>query len=185
MSYIQLKKGSISVDFIFSFVGIILLTLFLFFITWTLCLIEVSQYITYASAREYFISHKNLNQHHIKAQEKFNDLKNTFFPPRMSNWFDLNLKALRAPSGVLNSDLFVGIRAELNAKILDIDIPLIGKTLPHGGGFKIEVASFLGREESIEECKVFFNSQYRTRVQNLTTSININPSIPDQIANGC
>lgn len=164
-----MKKGFISVDFMFTFVAVILLTLFLVMLTVSLCLMEVTQYITYAAAREYFVSHQSRDAQQSKSIARFNELNSRFFPPSISpSWFSIE----KFPDFILQNPnetardryLFIGLRAKFISKVLKINSPLFGSG---DDDFEAELGSYLGREVSTEECQSFFKNYSESKLTNL------------------
>ena len=158
------KKGSLSVDFMFSFVAVFLLLLFLIMTSLTFSLVEVSQYISYATARAYFVDHRDKSDQSTAAREKYGELRESFFKPGqggLSEWFQISEEVtIGEPPEEITSDKekshFFGASFEFTSKVLTIDIPFLGgSTEDSDKGFKFPIASYLGREPSREECLRF------------------------------
>lgn len=152
-----MKKGSLSVDFIFSFVVTCFLAIYFLMTALTLSLVEVAQYISYATAREYFISHKDLNQHRVSAERTYNTLKEVFFHRVMKNWFEIKELHLGVSDSILSSpSLFLGAQFSFVSKILNFNVPFLKNAEED---FKAEISSYLGREPSQEECRFFMDQR--------------------------
>lgn len=159
---LQNQSGFITVDFLFAFILILGFSAILFALTFTLTVVEIAQYSTYASARVYYGANKSQAQQRQAAIDKYKDLttKNKVFAPLFKNgWFKIQAEPFvgdPAPimpgyaKNALNS--FLGVNTVFNAEILKMQIPLFGSADPEDKGFKTTIGSYLGREPSSAEC---------------------------------
>lgn len=162
------QRGFITLDFLFAFVLVMGLAGLLFSVTITLTTVEITQYMTYASARNYLVSHKSEDKQRELASEKFAQLfSHPVVLPLFSNgWFKLDI-----PFVGINNDyqthpietyLFRGTNVSLTANMLDFNIPFFGSTSSdktEDGGFRTTVGSYLGMEVPIDNCVQF--TQFR------------------------
>lgn len=168
------QAGFITIDFIFAVVLIIGLTALLFCISLTLTTAEITQYITFAAARNYVAGHLDEDHQKQRAIAKYKELvSNKVFAPLFKNgWFQVSgepqvgdmtqLIPAYAPSSG-DPNLFWGAGTNFTAKILDFNIPLFGSSNPDGGGaddFKTFMGSYLGRDVSQSECMDFMSKRW-------------------------
>ena len=194
------KKGSISVDFMFSFVVSLLLVVYFMMSALTFSLMEVAQYISYASAREYFISHANVRAHESNAGKKYTGLQQKFFPRNgtMENWFTINPHTngglFGNPHKREHNYLFQGVSLEFCSTVLFISIPFLGNTDatgqgscgPRGDGFSADIATHLGREPSQAECTSFMNKRVtKLAKKGYNQFLQQSQQVTPQIGNGC
>ena len=177
----QSESGMITLDFIFAFVLVMGFTQILFAMSLTLTVAEVTQYVTFASARSYVGSHIDPNTQKEVAQQKWNQLVNsqTLRPLYNGNWFELSSEPMighisrdfiREYYTEPDFDYFHGTATLFTAKMLDFHIPFWGSTTDEGddrgAGFKTTLGSYLGREVSVQECTSFAAQRYQA-IQNL------------------
>jgi hypothetical protein len=179
------QSGFITMDFLFAFVLVMAFSALLFALTLTLTVAEVTQYITYAAARNYVAAHQSEIQQNAQATQKFNNLVgNSVFKPLYSNnWFIIDkapnvghlsttlFPAYQQP-GPGDPDLFWGVGVNFTAKILDFQVPFYGSTAPdsnQGSGFKTFIASYLSREPTFDECYNFMQQRWN-QIRTLTVS---------------
>lgn len=161
------QRGFITVDFIFAIVMVLGFTALLFVMTFSLMVSSVTQYITFASARNYVVAHLDEASQEKRATEKYQQLiSNKVFKPLYSNgWFKVDADPTigdqtkvipgfqDATQGV---NEFWGVGTHFVAPILDFQIPFFGSTVPGGDGqglgFTTYIGSYLGREPSADEC---------------------------------
>lgn len=161
------QRGNITIDFLFSFVLVMGFSGLLFAMTLTLTAVEITQYMTYASARNYMASHSSQHKQRALAEEKFTKLREHSVPaPLFSNgWFELGSSPVVGTNRdyhdhVLDHYLFHGTWVSFQAHILDFKIPFFGSTNANGGGFRTEIGSYLGIEVSIEDCIGFTQKRW-------------------------
>ena len=156
------QKGTLSVDFLFTFSVSILLVIFFLMVSLTFSLMETAQYIAFKTSRVYFIGNESAGVHEEVAKEEFNRLNNQFFKPGtiMKNWFELSEDRGVSDVGSQNSEvnLFVGTHLRFTSKVLGIQIPFLRADQ---GPAQFEIASYLGREPSKEECVQFKKQKFQ------------------------
>ena len=153
------QRGSITIDFLFSFILVMGFSAILFALTFTLSVVEITQYITYASARNYMASHLTKELQKDLANKKLNQLLShpTPAPLFAGSWFEVNSPFIGLNEEYVEQPVdnysFQGTHINLNAKMLDFHIPFFGSTASdQGQGFHTTIGSYLGRESSIREC---------------------------------
>ncbi len=179
-------RGMITVDFLFAMVLVLGFTSILFALSLTLTVAEVTQYITFASARNYFASHLTHDRQKELALAKYYQLlENVEFAPLFRNgWFQVDqepaigdisrvIPQYRDSGGAGNFDsknMFWGVGTNFIARILDFQIPFYGSTNPQGdgsgSGFQTFLGSYLGREVSTQECQQFMRARW-ANIRNL------------------
>lgn len=164
------EKASISVDFLFSFLIVMGLTYLILTLAFTLSFIEITQYITFSTARSYYASHKTQQEQRQQAENKYTALTTNpvwqHFFTKIA-WFKIDSADDVIVSGDQNSkyssqskgqvEMFTGASTSFTSKLLAFNLPLIGSTTDEDSekGFKTQISSFLGRAPSLEECQKF------------------------------
>ena len=183
------QRGFITVDFLFAMVMILGLSGLMFAVTFTLSMASVTQYVTFAAARNYVAAHTDRGMQEQRAQQKYKELtENAVFKPLYNNgWFKVDdapnvgdhlqiipefQEAARSDGGgVVNK--FWGVGTGFTAMILDFKIPFFGSTAPDGdgtgSGFKTYMGSYLGREPTTDECLQFTAARW-TKIRSLPVS---------------
>jgi len=174
------QNGFLTVDFIFAIVLIFGMTALLFAFSLTLTVASITQYVTFASARNYVAGHLDKDHQQQRAIAKYNQLVNdpVFKPLFKNGWFTLSdqpqvgdiTQVIQAYAPAADDpNLFWGVGTDFTAKILDFKIPFFGATNPDGNGandFTTFMGSYLGREVTVTEC-LDFNSKRWTAIINL------------------
>lgn len=180
------SRGMITVDFLFAMVLVLGFTSILFALSMTLTVAEVTQYITFASARNYFAGHlSHERQKELALAKYYQLLENGQFAPLFRNgWFQVDqepaigdisrvIPSYRDAAGGGNFDsknMFWGVGTNFTAIILDFQIPIYGSTNPQGdgsgSGFRTFLGSYLGREISTQECQQFMRARW-ANIRNL------------------
>lgn len=181
------ESGMITVDFLFAFVLVFGFTMVLFSLAFSLSMAEVTQYITFATARTYSAGHGSPAQQHQLALEKYNSLlSHPVFRPLFTNgWFevdgepevgDLSQLFPEYAGGTIN--YFVGAGTNFTARMLDLKIPFYGSTSSQGDegrGFNTFIASYLGREPTSSECLNFKKERW-THIKRLDAAYSTTPN---------
>ncbi len=170
------QRGFITVDFIFAFVLIMGFTGILFKLMFTLSVASMTQYITFAAARNYSTAHINQELQKDRAVLKYKELvgHRVFKPLYTNGWYrvdnepDVGDIAQIVPGYQQQADYpnqFLGAAVRFNAKVLDFNIPFFGSTTPDGdgsgAGFTTYMGSYLGREVTTTECLEFVTARWR------------------------
>lgn len=184
MKMIRNERGILTVDFMFSIVLILGLASLMFVLTFTLTMAEVTQYITFAAARNYTTAHITKAQQEERAVAKYKELvDNPVFKPMYKNgWFKVDeeptvgdhaklIEGYQTAASVANQ--FWGVGTNFYAPVLAFKIPFFGTTVPDGDedgmGFKTYLGSYLGREPTTEECLAFTAARWNA-IRNMQTS---------------
>lgn len=171
------QKGFITIDFIFALVLVMGFTGVLFKLMFSLSVASITQYVTFATARNYVAGHVTPQLQEERAILKYNELvSHPVFKPLYSNgWYAIDAKpdigdisrlipAYQQSNGDL-AQQFWGAAVRFNAKVLDFNIPFFGSTSPEtngsGEGFTATLGSYLGREVSESECLEFVSQRWR------------------------
>jgi hypothetical protein len=165
------ERGILTFDFMFALFMAIGFAIVLFSVSITLSLVEVAQYVTYATSRAYNGGHETQDLQTQNGQNKYNDImSNSVF----KGIFGLGLVTLSAPQlSDFSSDyaeddpdnaIEVGARIPMDAKLLHLNIPLLGSTTEDSSIGKATLNSYLMREVSTTECREGFN---RVRYDNI------------------
>lgn len=168
---IRNQRGVITVDFVFAIVLIFGFTTLMFLLTFTLSVASITQYVTFAAARNYVVGHIDPAMQQQRGELKYKELTEhpVLIPLFNNGWYSIdatpnigdhtqiNPAYSGAAQGVFNQ--FWGAGTSFTARVLEIEIPFFGSTAPDsdgtGSGFKTYIGSYLGREPSTEECIQF------------------------------
>lgn len=190
------ERGLITIDFIFASILVGGFFAIVFSLMLTLSVVEITQYVTFATARTFFAGHWDREQQENLAATKFRELtEDPVIAPFYTNgWFELSGGPGTQDWGSLFSDhdsdseSFIGSRVSLNAKILEFRIPLIGDTADLDDAFRANIASYLNREPTSSECIEFMSGESRfNAIRSLDGSYR-NPAVRDYVRitdNGC
>lgn len=176
------SNGFITVDYLFAFFLVAGFSLAIMTFSATLSVVEIVQYMSFASARNYFAGNISEEKQKAAATQKFFELKaNPVISPLLNGgWFEVpdqsfivdynvpeKYPSLEGYATNAQINLFHGVTVDLNAKILDFQVPFFGSTKKSeqgdnnsASGFTTTITSFLGREPSFEECHNFNESRW-------------------------
>ena len=166
---LQNQRGAIAVDFVFGLVLVMGLTMIMIALTYTLAVVEVVQYAAFSSSRAYFLAHVTPVDQQTAGQTKFQQFTSQRYIRLLlpAGWFGLRPEVKDFSDDFAASEdgdrHFEGVRVQLDARLLDINIPFYGSTANQGGnssGFRTRVNSFLGREVSTQECNQFMRQRW-------------------------
>lgn len=156
-------------DFLFAFILVMGFSGLLFAVTITLTTVEITQYITYASARNYMTSHLDIDDQQDTAENKFNQLvaHPVVAPLFAGGWFELGQHTVgingEYQTNAIEQYLFRGTWVDLTAHMLDFNIPFFGSTASDetkDGGFRTTIGSYLGIEPSVNQCVDFTRKRW-------------------------
>lgn len=172
---LESNQGLISIDFLFGFLLSFAFLMVFFALAYSLTIVEVVQYIAFASSRTYMSADVSAAAQKTNAQAKATNLLGAKFGGYVSqNWFHvgsgtdpIKVQAVD-PSG--GTEFFIGVQIPLTIHLLDFRIPFFGSTKAtnSGEGFQTVISSYLIREPTEQEC-LSFNANRATLL------ININP----------
>lgn len=171
------NRGFITADFMFSIVLVSGLMAILFVINFTFVVASITQYITFAAARNYIAGDLSPDIQTQHANDKYSALMaNPVFAPLFGNgWFAISkqpdvvgdasqLIPGYQPGSASDPNIFIGVGTYFTAKILDFQIPFFGSTAPDstgdGADFKTFMGSYLGRDVTTSECEAFVNQRW-------------------------
>lgn len=173
------ERGVLTIDFIFASMMIFSVSVVIFSMAMTLSVVEVVQYMSFATARSYSLAHLNETEQRRRANEKFEELsRNPAFTPLVNiGWFEIRNVQLSdfnsefSTNSSDDSDLFIGARIPFSAPILYKRIPMIGTTASDPDQFTANVQSFLAIEPTFSDCRDFMEQRAQA-LQNLGASPN-------------
>ena len=156
------RRGTLTVQFVLGFALILGFVGLFWIMTFTLAMSSITQYITFASARNLFLSTENKPEQRAKAQQTYDNLKAKFSSPPffgddtieifpdIRNSIGLN----RQFSSGGPPNLFYGVWTGFKPKILTLK-PYFGDVGEDASFFTTTIGSYLGREPTVQECKAF------------------------------
>lgn len=172
-------------EFALSIVLISGIAVALFALSYTLVVVEVTQYIAFSVARAHAVAHLSPELQKEVAETKYQNLISR--PPIshffQGQWFEIAKPAeLKIKQGIEPDDTFFdqigsssegnrfnrfqGVMIRLIPKIMNFKIPLIGNTNPDGDdeAFTTTINGLLIREPSASECQSYFNNRNKAPV---------------------
>jgi hypothetical protein len=170
------QRGVMTLDFIFSLILVVAVTVAFFAVSATLAVVESAQYITFATGRAFFAA-QNTQEEQLKAGvQKFDSLRKVrpFRGLFDDSWFGLSLTNRESALGQNlwdrsreydgNADdregsLFKGPVVEFYAPILSFNVPSLGSTGAEDS-FRARLTAFLGREPNSDECRSFIDAKW-------------------------
>lgn len=166
MKKIKNQKGILTFDFIFSFMIVIGLFQFYFYITFTLLAAQATQYVMFSSARAFFAGNHGVQEQSALAESKFQRLTEDtplaiFYKSKviLSNFEAREFEEIPVTSP--GRQKFVGTSVLFDAKMLNFTVPLMGSTASEleGEGFTATISAYLYREPTSIECLAFNNDR--------------------------
>lgn len=170
------QKGFVTTEFLFALIISFGMTLVTFALTFTLSVIEITQYATFSASRAHAAANFDIEAQKRSARNKYDSLVNTgpFSNLYKNGWFTVSSSAdleIRSGGGenfetdypsleAGSSFNFQGVRTTLTARILEMQLPLIGRIQPEEDeGFRTRLTAFLIREPSQAECFEFMKTR--------------------------
>ncbi len=179
------ERGILTVDFLFSMVLILGLSGLLFVLTFTLSVASVTQYVTFATARNFGVAHVDQETQTTRGNLKYQELINhpVLRPLYNNGWYTVDAQPGIGDhtqiipgfqAAVQGVNKFWGAGTTFTAKVLAFQIPFFGSTVPDdaddsGDNFRTYLGSYLGREPTTEECLQFTAARW-TAIRNLPVS---------------
>lgn len=175
------QSGLIVVDFIFAIILAAGIGILLFSISYSLTVVEVTQYVSYSTARAHLGSNKDPAAQAAKARAKYGSLigsKNAVGTLYQNGWFTasggdaIDIRGGQTADGRKFSDdlgggadsternWFLGVSVPLTINLMKFRMPLLGDTAPdQDDGFVTKLNTMLIRESSEKECKDFMENR--------------------------
>ncbi len=185
------QSGLIMMDFMFAIILASGLGVLLFSISYSLVVVEVTQYLSYSTARAHLASNKDPQAQAAKARAKYGALtgsKNAVGTLYQNGWFEaakgdaVDIRGGITGDGKSFSDdlaggsdspernWFLGVSVPLTIKLMKFNFPFLGNTAPdEEDGFKTRLNTMLIRESSEKECKDFIENR-RTALGSLPSA---------------
>lgn len=175
------QSGLIMVDFIFAIILTAGMGVLLFSISYSMVAVEVTQYLSYSTARAHLGSNKDPEAQEAKARAKYSALigsKNAVGTLYQNGWFEagkgdtVDIRSGITGNGKSFSDdlaggsdspernWFLGVSVPLTIKLMKFKFPFLGDTAPdYDDGFKTRLNTMLIRESSTKECRDFMENR--------------------------
>ena len=163
--FYQQKKGSLSVDFMFGISILSIALIFIVLLSLSLVYAEVSQYVTYASARKYFAAYETPSMARRETLSKYREMRDSLFPKNIG-WFSIGVndnpnsvdifvkpdyQKMRLSENFLQKASF-GIYIEYTSKVFGMKIPFLKD---EESSMFFPTASLLGSEPNKQlSCKM-------------------------------
>ena len=175
------ERGILTLDFIFAMTLGMGFAMVFFALTLTLSLVEVTQYLSFAVARTSWAAHETRSLQIDIGNKKYAELRErpVFKTIFGRGWFRLPAQPNYGdPQNGFNAEYetnpaednatFIGVRLRIEARILDITIPILGSSKTQSETGFANVQTFLGREVTTTECREQFNKQRWTNIRALS-----------------
>lgn len=181
------QRGTLSVDFIFGMVITFVIMLTLFRVSYSLVIVEIAQYIAYATSRAHLASDIDVEAQREAGLEKFKSLRNNPLWAHLFNSdFEMNkdtddsiMKSGEAQGGDFGEYLynksadgsslsgipFIGTVINLKIGWLNMKLPFLGRTSDGDQEFSTKLTAFLIREPTAKECQQFVEKRYEQILQ--------------------
>lgn len=168
------QRGVTTIDFLFAIIIAGGLSAIVFAVTYTLTVVEVTQYIAFSTARAHLAGNVDMASQEKSARDKYEALTSSdaFRSLYSGSWFSVSpaneIEIRQGPTHFAddypaqtegNREVFHGVRINLTADILQMNLPFIGRVVPEDDSFTTRVAAFLIREPSFDECKRFLEDR--------------------------
>lgn len=179
------ERGLITLDFVFALVLVFAFTAVLFTVSLTLSVVEITQYVTFASARNYFAGHKSVDDQERLGKAKYEQLRNAGpLKPLYSNgWFELKDHTIGQGTAYQTIQqepdrfTFYGAAVYLRAPVLNFRVPFFGSTASDEDAvFSAQISSWLAREPTFDECREF-NSARMELIKQIDGNAYNNPAV--------
>ena len=132
---IKKERGFLTLEIIFAFFVSFSVIILFFGLTLTLTVVEIGQYIVFATSRNYSASHLNSFSQKQEALKKYKQLFNDPYIGRLyrGGWFKLSDEPLVGSFyPQYGEDIympFTGVQAQFTANVLKLDFPILGQAL--------------------------------------------------------
>lgn len=177
------QAGFLTIDFLFALIIAFGMSAILFALSFTLMVTEVTQYVAFSSARAFIAANLDPAKQKELARKKYENLvisSNSKISNFYQNgWFEVpkpNDLDIRAGQGINDKDfmaelagtnnrskertIFTGVSIALEAKLLEMNIPFLGRTADQDSKtFQTRVNGILIRESTFEECKSWYEER--------------------------
>lgn len=171
LAILKSNSGLISIDFLFGFLLSFAFLMIFFALAYSLTIVEVVQYVAYASSRTYMASDANDSEQKKNALAKADNLKALLIKHMDTAWF-----VMGAPNGpVLQisktdpdpKEFAIGVHIPLTLKLIDFKVPFFGSTklTNPGQGFQTSLSSYLITEPTEKEINLFNDKCYEQIVK--------------------
>lgn len=180
-SILASQSGLILTDFIFAIILTSGMSVLLFSLCYSLAVVEVTQYVSYSTARAHLAGNKDPLAQEAKARAKYTQLttgRGAIGTLYQNGWFTVpNAGGIDVRSGVtgngrqFSQDLaggsdpsdrnwFLGVSIPLTIGMLKFNFPLLGNTAPdEDQGFQTRLNTMLIRDPSEKECRDFMQNR--------------------------
>lgn len=162
------QDGFITLDFIFAFTIAMGFTVVFFALAMTFCAVEITQYITYATARAANGAHFDPDAQVALGNRKFDELSrlSAFRPIYRNGWYKLGKPEIRdfndqypQTGTAATAPVFWGARVPFHAEVLDLKIPFLGQSKTQDTTGKATFNAYLMREPSNVELREEFHKK--------------------------
>lgn len=166
------NAGFVTTEFLFAIVIAFGMTSLVFAVTFTLAVVETTQYVVFSSSRAQAAGNLDVKSQTDAARAKYRSLvSNPALAPIFQNgWFSVSTPEkleirnsdnanFEKEYGSDSREVFQGVRTAFKADVLEMRLPFIGSVTPEGDGFSTNIGAFLIREPSQAECIDFMKQR--------------------------
>ena len=169
---IKNQQGMVTLPFLLVSMILIFLILSFLFLNMTLVHISITQYMSYSTARKFFLASDSQPNQQISAEVHYKKLRDSFFSSttytgQSGDWFNIpgqieyiggEAYSIYPQRGNNDRKRFYGVNLPFETRILKLKIPFLSQG--NDKALTARVSSFLGREPSEKECKDFMKKKY-------------------------
>jgi len=177
------ERGLLMLDFVFALVASIGFAIVFFSVAVTLAMVEVGQYVAYATSRAYTAAHETKGEQESLGLAKYKDVMGHSAVKAIlgGTWVKMGEPQFGDYSDEYGADaendnrIYVGVRVPFSSRLLHMQVPFLGPTAADDSVGKATLNSYLLREISTQECREQFN---KVRFENLKNVNNAYQSAP-------
>ena len=171
---IKNQQGMVTIPFLLVSMILIFLILSFLFLNMTLVHISITQYMSYSTARKFFLASDSQSDQQKSAEDHYKKLRDNLFSStaytgQSGDWFNIPAQieaeniggeaySLYPQRANDQRERFYGVNLLFETRILKLKIPFLSQG--DDKALNARVSSFLGREPSEEECKDFMKKKY-------------------------
>ena len=189
------ESGIITLDFIFALSLSFGFAIIFFAMSFTLSMVEMSQYITFAAARAYNGANVSEEAQQDLARKKYAELRaspmiKTILATKWITLGDVQLGDFGEDGYDTSSpdlSVYVGARIPFKANVLNMRIPILGNTVDDSSTGSATLNAYLMREVSTQECRENFTAARYEKLRQLDSHYQALPNVAAALVtdNGC
>lgn len=145
------ESGFMTIDFLFGLLLSIAFVMVFLALSYSLAVVEITQYASFSIARTYMASHSSTAAQNKQALKKYAQLQTSLSQIFKSDLFGIGQPKFLTSSG---KEYTTGVQIPIQLKMLNMNIPFFGST-SDGTDFNSMITTYLIREPTEKECLDF------------------------------